>query len=141
MTWLPYLQWPYLWESGQVFQATERIKVLKQECSQSAINGAHKKVKELSLSLFALITNPKNEYGCSAQGYSSCNAHWAYKIYYLSLWYKITILVVCIKPTKAVTSFRINIKPTRPTISILRAHQVYRVSQDHQKAAAYLTAW
>ena len=34
------------------------------------------------------------------------------------------------------------IEPTRPTTSIFRAHQeVYRVSQDHQKAAAHLTAW
>ena len=47
-----------------MFQPTERIKVLKQERSQSATNGANKKAKESSLSLFALITNPENEKGC-----------------------------------------------------------------------------
>ena len=52
-----------------------------------------------------------------------------------------TILpAVRIEPIKAVTSLRINIKPMRPTTSILRAHQVYRVSQDYQEAAAHLTA-
>ena len=34
----------------------------------------------------------------------------------------------------------IRIEPMRPTTSIARVHQVYRVSQDHQKAAAHLTA-
>ena len=33
------------------------------------------------------------------------------------------------------------IEPTRPTTSTSRVHQeVYKVSQDHQKAAAHLTA-
>ena len=58
----------------------------------------------------------------------------------LSLVYETTLLPVRIEPTKAVTSLRINIKPTRPTTSIARAHQVYRVSQDHQEVAAHLTA-
>ena len=52
-----------------------------------------------------------------------------------------TLFAVRIEPVKAVTSLRVNIKPTRPTISISRAHQVYRVFQDHQETATYLTAW
>ena len=36
----------------------------------------------------------------------------------------------------------VRIEPTRPITSTSRAHQeVYRVSQDHQEAAAHLTAW
>ena len=36
----------------------------------------------------------------------------------------------------------IRIEPMRPTTSTSRAHQeVYKVSQDHQEDAAYLTAW
>ena len=71
------------------------------------------------LSLFALIINPANKNGCNTQGYSFYNAHWTYVI---------TLSAVRIKATKAITSLRINIKPTRPTTSILRAHPVYRVS-------------
>ena len=58
-----------------MFQPTERIKVFKQERSQSATNSASKKAKKSSLSLFALITNPENKNGCGAQGYSPCNTH------------------------------------------------------------------
>ena len=59
----------------------------------------------------------------------------------LSSVHETTLFAVRIEPTKAVTSLRVNIKPTRPTTSTSRAHQeVYRVSQDHQKAAAHLTA-
>ena len=58
----------------------------------------------------------------------------------LSLVHETTLPAVRIEPTKAVTSLRVKIKPTRPTTS--RAHhEVYRVSQDHQEAAAHLTAW
>ena len=32
------------------------------------------------------------------------------------------------------------IEPTRPTTSTARIHQIYRVSQVHQEAAAHLTA-
>ena len=59
----------------------------------------------------------------------------------LSSVHETTLPAVRIEPTKAVTSLRVNIKPTRPTTSISRTHQVYRVSQDHQEAAAHLTAW
>ena len=59
----------------------------------------------------------------------------------LSLVHETTLPAVRIEITKAVTSLRVNIKPTRPTTSISRAHQVYRVSQDHQEAATHLTAW
>ena len=58
----------------------------------------------------------------------------------LSLVHETTLSAVRIEPMKAGTSLRVKIKPTRPTTS--RAHQeVYRVSQDHQEAAAHLTAW
>ena len=56
----------------------------------------------------------------------------------LSSVHETTLPAVRIEPTKAVTSLRVNIKPTSSTA---RAHQVYRVSQDHQEAAAHLTAW
>ena len=59
----------------------------------------------------------------------------------LFLMHKTTLLAVRIEPMKAVNSFPVNIKPTRPITSILRAYQVYRVFQDHQKTAAHLTAW
>ena len=60
----------------------------------------------------------------------------------LFLVHKTTLSAVRIEPTKAVTSFWVNIKPTRPTISTSKAHQeVFRVSQDHKKAAAHRTAW
>ena len=60
----------------------------------------------------------------------------------LFLVHEITLSAVRIELMKAVTSFRVNIKSTRPTTSTSRANQeVYRVSQDHQKGAAYLTAW
>ena len=87
--------WPYLWGSGQIFQPTERIKVLKQECSQSATNNTNKKAKKLSLSLFASITNPENENGYGAQGYSFCGAYWVYTV---------ILPAMRIEPTKAVTT-------------------------------------
>ena len=46
----------------------------------------------------------------------------------LSLLHETTLPAVRIEPTKAVTSLRVNIKPTRPTTSISRAHQVYRLT-------------
>ena len=46
------------------------------------------------------------------------------------LMYKTTFFVVRIELTKTFISLRLNIKPTRPTTSILRAHQIYMVSQD-----------
>ena len=55
--------------------------------------------------------------------------------------HEITLPAVRIYIKKAVISLRVIIKPTRPTTSILRAHQVYRVSQVYQEAAAHLTAW
>ena len=116
--WKLYLQWPYLWESGQVFQPTAPIKVPKQKRSQSTTKGVNKKVKESSLNLFALITNPENENGCGTQGYSFYNAHWAYKICSIGGIHQ---------AYKAVTSLWVNIKLTRPTTSTLRTQQVYRV--------------
>ena len=76
---------------GLSIQLTEPIKVFNQERSQSPTNGANKKAKKLNLSLFASITNPENENGCGAQGYSLFSAqnhspysvHWAYKDCYL----------------------------------------------------------
>ena len=51
-----------------------------------------------------------------------------------------TLPGVRIEPMKAVTFLQVKIKPIRPTT--FRAHQeVYRASQDHQEAAAHLTAW
>ena len=42
----------------------------------------------------------------------------------------------------AKTTFPVmRIEPTRPTTSTARVHQIYSVSQDHQKAAAHLTSW
>ena len=64
-----------------MFQPTEPIKVLKQERSQSAINGANKNAKEPELCINYQIDN-KN--GGGSQDHSSCNAHWAYKGCYLS---------------------------------------------------------
>ena len=92
------------------------------------------------MSLSASIINPANKNGCGAWDYPFCgardhlpySAHWAYKIHSIGGVHR---------PYKAVTSFWVNSKPTKPTTSISRAHQVYRVFQDHQKAAAHLTAW
>ena len=39
-----------------------------------------------------------------------------------------------------VTLPAMRIEPTKPTTSTARVHQVYSVSEDHQEAAAYLTA-
>ena len=47
--------------------------------------------------------------------------------------HKITFFAVRIELTKAVTSSRVNIKPTKPTTSTSRAHQVYKVSRNLQK--------
>ena len=55
--------------------------------------------------------------------------------------YKTILPKVRIEPIKAVTSLLVNFKPTRPIISISRAHQVYKVLQDNREATAYLTAW
>ena len=46
-------------------------------------------------------------------GHSPCNAHQACQIYYLSSVYETTLPTVRIEPTKADTSFLVNIKPTR----------------------------
>ena len=46
--------------------------------------------------------------------------------------HKVTLFAMRIKPTKAVTSLWMNIKPTKPTISTLKAHQIYRVSRNLQ---------
>ena len=62
-------------------QLTELIKVFKQKHSQSATNGAYKKVKELSLRLFASITNLKNKNGCNAQDYSFYDVYWTYAVF------------------------------------------------------------
>ena len=51
----------------------------------------------------------------------------------LSAMHKTTFPAVCIKTTKAITSLRVNIKATRPTISTLRAQQVCRVSRNLQE--------
>ena len=101
--WQPYLQWPYLWGSGQVFQPTKPIKVLKQKHDQSATNGASKKATKNWAYLHSLI-NPANKNGCDIQGYSFCSADWAYAV---------TLPAVYIKLTKAVISLWVNIKPTR----------------------------
>ena len=92
------------------------------------------------MSLSTSIINPANKNGCDAWGsflcsardHFPCGAHWAYKI---------CSIVDVHRSYKAVTSFWVNIKPMKPTISISRAHQVYKVSQDHQEIAAHLTAW
>ena len=76
----PYLRWPYLWASDQVFQPTEPIKVLKQRRSQSAENGVNKNAKETEL---YIDYQTDNENGGGSQDHFSCNAHWAYKGYYL----------------------------------------------------------
>ena len=56
--------------------------------------------------------------------------------------YETTFPAVRIEFTKAVTSFRVNIKSTKPNNSTSKTDQeVYRVSQDHHKVAAHLTAW
>ena len=48
--------------------------------------------------------------------------------------YETTLPAMRIELTKAVTSLRVNIKPTKPTTSTFRAHQeVYRVSQNLQE--------
>ena len=58
-----------------------------------------------------------------------------------SAMYKATFFVVHIEPIKAVTSLRLNITSTRPTISTFRANQeVYMIFQDHEEAAAHFTA-
>ena len=50
--------------------------------------------------------------------------------------------VVRIELTKAVISLQVKIKPTKPITSTFKVQQeVYRVPQDHQKAAAHLSAW
>ena len=52
----------------------------------------------------------------------------------LPLVHETTLPEVRIKPTKAVTSLRVNIKPTRTTTSTFRAHQkVYRVFKTPKK--------
>ena len=71
------------------------------------------------MSLFALIINLANKNGCGAWGYPvcgardhlPCGAHWAYKIRSIGGVHR---------PYKAVTSFRMNIQPTRPTNSIFK---------------------
>ena len=52
----------------------------------------------------------------------------------LSLVHKTTLYTMRIKITKAVISFQVNHKPTRAITSISKAHQVYRIFQDLQKA-------
>ena len=92
------------------------------------------------MSLSASIINPanKNGYGawgypfCGAQDHLPCSAYWAYEIRSIGGVYQ---------PYKAVTSLWVNIKPIKPTTSTARAHQVYRVFQDHQEAVAHLTTW
>ena len=64
-------------------------------------------------------------------GHSLCGTHWAYEIRSIG---------DVNQPYKVVTYLWVNIKPTRPIISILRVHQVYKVSQDYQEAAAQLIA-
>ena len=74
----------------QLTEPTKPTKPIKQMRDQPIKNDASKKANQLSLSLFALFTNPanKNGYGAyllfGAQDYSLCGAHWAYKGYYLS---------------------------------------------------------
>ena len=120
--WRPYLRWRYLWGSGQMFQPTEPIKPTKA-------------IKQLRDQLIYIDASKK----------------WAY-LHWLPTWqtkmaivltfssvHKTSLLAVHIEPTKAITSLRVNIKPTRPTTS--RAHlEVYGVFQDHQEAAAHLSA-
>ena len=50
-------------------QLIELIKVFKHMRSQSTTNGAKRKAKKLSLSLFPLIINPANKNSCAVWGY------------------------------------------------------------------------
>ena len=59
----------------------------------------------------------------------------------VSTMYETIFPAVDIEPTKAIIFLLVNIKPMRPTISISRTHQVYRVFEDYQEAAVYLIAW
>ena len=90
-----------------MFQPTERIKVLKQERSQSATNGANKKAKVSSLSLFASIINP------AKREWRRCTRPLSLRCTRCTRW--ATLPTVRIEITKAVTSLRVNIKPTRLT--------------------------
>ena len=63
---------------------------------------------------------------------------WVHKVTFF-LVYKSTFPAVRIETMKAIISFRVNIKPTRPTTFISRIHQVYRVFQDHQEASSHPT--
>ena len=107
-------QWPYIRGSDHVFSSRSPSRSLNKSAGNQLQNGANKKAKELSLSLFALIINLANKNGRGAQGYSLfgardhslCGAHGAYKNRFIGSVHQLY---------KAVTSFPVNIKPTRLT--------------------------
>ena len=107
-------QWPYLRGSDHVFSLRSPSWSLNKSASNQLQNSTNKKAKELGLSLFASIINPANKNDCGAQGYLLfgtqnhflCGVHWAYKIRSIGS---------VPQSYKAVTYFRVNIKPTRFT--------------------------
>ena len=99
-----------------MFQLTEPIKVLKQKCSQSAQKSASKKATKIE----PIYIN-----------YQLGKQEWLQYIKQFSFWYTKSLFLQCI----------LNIKPLGLTSFTLRAYQVYRVFQDHQKAAAHLNTW
>ena len=56
----------------------------------------------------------------------------------LFLVHETSFFAVRIEPIKAVTSFWVNIKPTKPTTFTLRAHQVYRMFRNLQECYGLL---
>ena len=117
--WQPYLQWLYLWESGQVFQLIEPIrptKAIKQMHNQPIYIDASRKwawlhqlptrqTRIAMVFIFSLV----------------------YKIIF-SLVYEATFFAVRTELTMAVTSLLVNVKPTRSC-------------ETSKNVTVHLTAW
>ena len=58
-----------------VFNSRNPLKFLNKNAVNQLQNGANKKAKKLSLSLFISIINLTNKNGFGAQDQSPCNAH------------------------------------------------------------------
>ena len=107
-------RWPYLRGSGRVFSSRSLLGLprLLNKCVTNQFRMALAR-RQISLSFVSIIKLTTR----------------------MAAMHKITLSLV-----HEITLPAMRIEPTRPTTSTSRVHQVYRVSQDHQEAAAHLTA-
>ena len=134
-------QWPYLQGSDHVFSSRSPPRFLNKNAANQLQTALTRRPKNRAWACLHQLPNRKTR---------------------ITAVHKVTLLAMRIEPTRSTTSLwctrslslqcALNLQRLLSlsgwitslqdlATSISRVHQVYRVFQDHQKAAAYLTAW